>query len=183
MPGRSRPGLPTTALPTASIQGGGDKCATGPTTTTSSIRLPKENTVIGTWNVRTLYACGKIIELTHELSRYTWDILGLAEVRWTGIGETITDEGHKLWFSGDDCKQHRIGFIVNNSVISCTPPAGSSLYLFTHGHRTSPSYRSMRRHQSTTMKQLKNFMRNWSKPPRTLQRKTSLSFLETGTPK
>ena len=97
----------------------------GPTAT-SSIRLPKENTVIGTWNVRTLYACGKITELTHELSRYTWDILGLAEVRWTGIGETITNEGHKLWYSGDDSKhQHGVGFIVNkdrlNSVISCTP--------------------------------------------------------------
>ncbi|XP_063587738.1 craniofacial development protein 2-like [Penaeus indicus] len=40
--------------------------------------------------------------------------------------ETTTDEGHKIWFNGDETKhQHGVGFIVNkervNSVISCTP--------------------------------------------------------------
>lgn len=52
--------------------------------------------------------------------------LGLAEVRWTGIGESMTDEGHKMWYSDNDTKhQHGVGFIVRkervNSVISCTP--------------------------------------------------------------
>ena len=125
MPDRSGPGLPTTALPTDSLQGGGDKYATG-APTTSSLKLPKENIVIGKWNVRTLYACGKLQELTHELIRYSWDIIGLAEVRWTGIGEMVTDEGHKLWYSGDDSRhQHGVGFIVNKdriqTVMSCTP--------------------------------------------------------------
>ena len=122
MPDRSRPGSTTTALPTASHQGGSEKCATDEKT----IKLPRENTYIGTWNVRTLYACGKTEELTHELTRYTWDILGLAEVRWTGFGEVTTDDGHKIWYSGDSSKhQHGVGFIVNkdrlNTVISCTP--------------------------------------------------------------
>ena len=88
--------------------------------------MPTDGTTIGTWNVRTLYACGKIYELTHELSRYHWDIIGLCEVRWTGFGETSTDEGHRLWFSGDDKKHTQgVAFIVRkeiaSSVISCTP--------------------------------------------------------------
>ncbi|PVD35255.1 hypothetical protein C0Q70_06536 [Pomacea canaliculata] len=45
-----------------------------------------------------LFQCGKVKELTHELQRYRWDIVGLAEVRWTGFGESTTDEGHKLWY-------------------------------------------------------------------------------------
>ncbi|KAK2184432.1 hypothetical protein NP493_266g02003 [Ridgeia piscesae] len=78
MPNGSMPGIPTTALPTDPLQDEGDKYYTR--ATTSSLRLPNEKIVIGTWNVRTLYACGKLNELTHELVRYTWDIIGLEEV-------------------------------------------------------------------------------------------------------
>ena len=129
MPDRSRPGKTslTTALPTALPQGGGDKFTTGTRSrSTPSLSIPRNETIIGTWNVRTLYACGKVKELTHELDRYRWDILGLAEVRWTSCGETTTEEGHKIWYSGEDSRhQHGVGFIVNknkiNSVINCTP--------------------------------------------------------------
>ena len=38
-----------------------------------------------------IYACGKVKELTHELTRYLWDIVGLAEIRYT-----TTEEGHNL---------------------------------------------------------------------------------------
>ena len=89
-------------------------------------RPPKEGTTIGTWNVRCLRACGKVQELTHELKRCRRDVLGLAEVRWTGFGETSTDEGHKIWYCGEDSKQkYGVAFIVRKeavgSTISCTP--------------------------------------------------------------
>lgn len=121
IPDRSRPGSPTTALPIVP-QGGSVKS----TTAEALIKLPKDGVTIGTWNVRTLYARGKTKELTHELNSYRWDILGLAEVRWTGFDETITDDGHKIWCSGYYQKhQHGVAFIVNksrlNSIISCTP--------------------------------------------------------------
>ena len=64
-------------------------------------------------NVRSLYVCGKVQELTHELKRYQWDILGFAEVRWTEFGETIKGEGHKISFCGEDWKhQYGVTFIV-----------------------------------------------------------------------
>ena len=89
MPDRSRPGSPTTARPIGTSQDGRDKSATG--VPPNPIRLQTQATTIGTWNVRTLHACGKLQELTHELKRYRWDILGLSEVRWTGFGETTTE--------------------------------------------------------------------------------------------
>ena len=122
-PDRSRPGSTTTALSTDSYQDGSAKYATG---TKSNFKLPSENVAIGTWNVRTLYACGKVKELKHALSHSHWDILGLCEVRWTDFGETTTEEGHKLWFSGEErLHQHGVAFLVRKEVIgcimSCTP--------------------------------------------------------------
>ena len=123
MPDRSWPGSPTTALPTDCLRGGSDKCATG---AKPKLKLPTLGLTIGTWNVRTLNQTGRVHELTHELKRYKWDIIGLAEVRWTGFGETNTEDGHKIWYSGEEMlHQHGVGFIVRKeivpSIISCTP--------------------------------------------------------------
>ena len=100
---------------TARFRGGDDKCATGLKTAT---RLPKEGTTTGACIVRSLHACGKIQEHSHELKRYRRDILGLAEIRWTGFGETTTDEGHKIWYCEEDSKhQYGVAFIVRNEVV------------------------------------------------------------------
>ena len=61
--------------------------------TTKKIR-GRENITIGTWNVRTLNATGKVKELTYEMTRYNWHVTGLCEVRWKDFGETTTEEGH-----------------------------------------------------------------------------------------
>ena len=34
-----------------------------------------------TWNTRTLRVAGKLQELTHEMDRYKWNILGLCKMR------------------------------------------------------------------------------------------------------
>ncbi|XP_071479660.1 craniofacial development protein 2-like [Diadema antillarum] len=75
MPDRSGPGL-TTTRPADSLKGGRDKLTTG---VKNTIKLPTKGITVGTWNVRTLHACGKIHELTHELDGYRWDIVGLCE--------------------------------------------------------------------------------------------------------
>lgn len=133
MSDRSRPGktLLTTALTTVLPQGGGDKFATG-TRITPTHSLPKNNTVIGTWNVRTLYACGKVKELTHELDRYRWDILewprsgGPAVVRQLqkkatryGIVERIPTTSMELALLSTKAKS-------TQSSAACLYPAGSS---------------------------------------------------------
>ena len=52
-------------LPTTGLQGGGDKYANG---AKPSIKLLMKVSTNGTWNVCTLYACGKLYELTYELN-------------------------------------------------------------------------------------------------------------------
>ena len=43
-----------------------------------------------------LRAAGKLQELTHEMDRYRWNILGLCETRWKNFGEITTEEEHKV---------------------------------------------------------------------------------------
>ena len=53
------------------------------------------------------------------MSRYRWNILGLCEVRWENFGETSTDEGHKLYFSGKEEKHvHGVGFLVHKDIVN-----------------------------------------------------------------
>ena len=48
--------------------------------------------------MRTLRPAGKLEQLTHAMSRYHWNIVGLCEMRWKNLGEMSTDDGHKVYF-------------------------------------------------------------------------------------
>ena len=110
IPDRPSPGLQRTAPP-AVYQGGGGKCVPDMPNNKISAR---SNIITGTWNVRTLREAGKLDELTHEMNIYRWNILGLCEVRWKSIGETSTQEGHTLYYSGRDDKQEQgVGFLIH----------------------------------------------------------------------
>lgn len=68
----------------------------------------------------------KLEELTHEMKRYRWNILGLCEVRWKNFGETSTPDAHTLYFSGNKDKHEQgVGFLVHkdtvNAVMGCRP--------------------------------------------------------------
>ena len=52
-------------------------------------------------------------ELSHELDRYKWSILGLCEVRWEKSGEIPADGGHRVYLSGKED--------THESVIGCRP--------------------------------------------------------------
>lgn len=91
IPDRSQPGLTMTAS-SATHQRAHDTFTTGKTTT-SKIR-GRDNIAIGSWNIRTLRPVGKLKELTHEMERYNWHLLGLREHRWKNSGEEETEETH-----------------------------------------------------------------------------------------
>jgi hypothetical protein len=59
----------TTAPPIEVHQGGSDKSATGDKTQIKKIKLPAKGITVGTWNVRTLYATGKLKELCYEMNK------------------------------------------------------------------------------------------------------------------
>ena len=52
----------------------------------SKVRCCKEQYCIGTWNVRSMNQ-GKLEVFKQEMARVYIDILGISELRWTGMGE------------------------------------------------------------------------------------------------
>ena len=120
IPARPSPGLTRAASPTAH-QGGDGKCTTGAPQPTPPFKLKgRSDIIIGTWNVRTLHATGKVKELTHEMERYQWNVIGLCEVRWKNFGELSTEEGHKIYFSGrEDRHEHGVGFLIHKNITNC----------------------------------------------------------------
>ena len=112
IPDRSQPGITMTA-PSVRHRDVGDKYAAG---VPKKIR-GRENIAVGTLNVRTLGPAGKLEQLTHAMSRYHWNIVGLCEMRWKNFGEMSTDDGHKVYFSGEEGKhEYGVGFLVHKDV-------------------------------------------------------------------
>ena len=52
----------------------------------SKVRCCKEQYCIGTWNVRSKNQ-GKLEIVKQEMARMNVDILGISELKWTGMGE------------------------------------------------------------------------------------------------
>ena len=52
----------------------------------SKVRFCKEQYCIGTWNVRSMNQ-GKLEVVKQEMARVIVDILGISELKWTGMGE------------------------------------------------------------------------------------------------
>ena len=57
----------------------------------SKVRGCKEQYCIGTWNVRSTNQ-GKLEVVKQEMARVNIDILGISELKWTGMGEFHSDE-------------------------------------------------------------------------------------------
>ncbi|CAF4657943.1 unnamed protein product [Rotaria sp. Silwood2] len=87
------------------------------------MRLRKEISTIGTWNVRTLWETGKLDPLRNELKRFRYDIIGVSEIRWTGKGETAT--GDFIWSGEENILANGVGFLLSrkakNALIGYNP--------------------------------------------------------------
>ena len=57
----------------------------------SKIRCCKEQYCIGPWNVRSMNQ-GKLEVVKQETARVNVNILGISELKWTGIGEFNSDD-------------------------------------------------------------------------------------------
>ena len=64
------------------VDGTGDK---------SKVRCCKKQYCIGTWNVRSMNQ-GKLQVVKQEMARVKINILGISELRWTGMGEFNSDD-------------------------------------------------------------------------------------------
>ena len=60
----------------------------------------KTTSLIGFWNVRTMYEQGRVAQVIAEMKRYKLDILGVSESRWTKSGRMKTTTGETVLYSG-----------------------------------------------------------------------------------
>ena len=56
----------------------------------SKVRCCKEQYCIGTWNVRSMNQ-GKLEVVKQEMAKVNINILGISELKWTGMGEFNSD--------------------------------------------------------------------------------------------
>ena len=78
----------------------------------SKVRCCKEQYRIGTWNVRSMNQ-GKLEVVKQEMTRVNIDILGISELRWTGMGEFNSDD-HYIYYCGQvSLRRNGLALIVN----------------------------------------------------------------------
>ena len=66
----------------------------------SKVWCCKEQYCIGTWNVRSMNQ-GKLEGVKQEMARVNVNILGISELKWTGMGEFNSDD-HYIYYSGQE---------------------------------------------------------------------------------
>ena len=88
----------------------------------SKVRWYKEQYCIGTWNVRSMNQ-GELEVVKQEMARINVDILGISELKWTGMGEFYSDD-HYIYYCGQESLgRNGVAIMVNkrdrNAVLGC----------------------------------------------------------------
>ena len=82
----------------------------------------KSDYSIGTWNVRSMKQ-GKLKEVKQGMTRLNMEILGISELKWTGMGEYNSDD-HYIYYRGQESlRRNGVALIVNkrihNAILGC----------------------------------------------------------------
>ena len=80
----------------------------------SKVQCCKEQYCTGTWNVKFMNQ-GKLEVVKQELARVNVDILGIRELKWTGMGE-FNSENHYIYYCGQkSLRRNGVAIMVNKS--------------------------------------------------------------------
>ena len=80
----------------------------------SKVQCCKEQYCLGTWNVRSMNQ-GKLEVVKQEMARVNVDILGISELKWTGMGEFNSDD-HYIYYCGQESlRRNGVAIMVNKS--------------------------------------------------------------------
>ena len=81
----------------------------------SKVQCCKEQYCIGTWTVRSMNL-GKLEVVKQEMARVNVDILGISELKWTGMGEFNSDD-HYIYYCGQESlRRNGVAIMVNKRV-------------------------------------------------------------------
>ena len=79
------------------------------------VRCCKEQYCIGTWSVRSIDQ-GKLEVVKQEMARVNIDILGISELKWTGMGEFHSDDHYVYCCGQESLRRNRMAIMVNKRV-------------------------------------------------------------------
>ena len=89
----------------------------------SKVWCCKEQYCIRTWNVRSMNQ-GKLEVVKQEMARVNIDILGISELRWTGMAEFNSDDHYIYYCEQESLRRNGVAIIVNkrfwNAVLGCS---------------------------------------------------------------
>ena len=88
----------------------------------SKVRCCKEQYCLGTRNVRSVNQ-GKLEVVKQEMARVNINILGITELKWTGMGEFNSDDHYIYYCEQESLRRNGVAIIVNkrvqNTVLGC----------------------------------------------------------------
>ena len=81
----------------------------------SKVPCCKEQYCIGNWNVRSMNQ-GKLEVVKQEMVRVNINILGISELKWTGMDEFNSDDHHIYYCEQESLRRNGVALIVNKRV-------------------------------------------------------------------
>ena len=78
----------------------------------SKIQCCKEQYFIGTWNVRSMNQ-GKLEVVKQEMVRVNINVLGISELKWTGMGEFNSDDLYIYYCGQESLRRNGEAIMVN----------------------------------------------------------------------
>ena len=87
---------------------------------TRKVQCCKEQYCLGTWNVR-FRNQGKVEVVKQGMARVNIDILGISELKWTGMGEFNSDD-HDISYCGQESlRRNGVAIMVNKRIGNAVP--------------------------------------------------------------
>ena len=81
----------------------------------NKVQCCKEQYCIGTWNVRSMNQ-GKFDLVKQEMARVNINILGISELKWTGMSEFNSDDHHTYYCGQESLRRNGVALIVKKRV-------------------------------------------------------------------
>ena len=122
----------------------------------SKVQCCKEQYCIGTWNVSSMNQ-GKLEVVKQEMARVNIHILGISELKWTGMGEFNSDDHYIYCCVQESLRTNGVAIMVNrrvrNAVLRCNLKNDRMISVSKANHSISQLSKSMP--QPVTLKKLK----------------------------
>ena len=77
----------------------------------SKVQCCKEQYCVGTWNVRSMNQ-GKLEMVKQDMVRVNIKILGISELKWTGMGEFNSDDHYTYYCGQESLRRNGVAILV-----------------------------------------------------------------------